>query len=243
MPTHCRTQREGILVLTNDFAGRSARLGVALAAILLLGACASNPPPPMPAPETYRIGAPDILSVLVLPDPAISRTVTVRPDGFITMDLIGDVEAAERTSAQIAEDIQRRVARFKRDASVTVSVEAARSKVISIYGEVARVGRMPLITQTRISEAIAAVGGPEFTAWKSRVRVIRTTGGETEVFRVDLGAIQNGDLATNMLLEGGDIIVVPPTPIARFGYFLQTIVFPYQQIIAPSLAGANLAGL
>lgn len=226
----------------NDFAGRSARFGMALAAILALAACASNPPPPMPMPDTYRVGAPDVLTVLVLPDPAISRTVTVRPDGFITMDLIGDVEAAERTSAQIAEDIESRVARFKRDASVTVSVEAARSKVISIYGEVARVGTMPLITQTRISEAIAAVGGPEFTAWKSRVRVIRTRGGETNVFQVNLGAIEKGDLATNMLLQGGDIVVVPPTPIARFGYFLQTLVFPYQQILSPGLAGANLAG-
>ena len=84
--------------------------------------------------------------------------------------------------------------------------------------------------------------GPQFTAWKSRVRVIRNEGEDTKVFTVNLSAIQKGNLASNMLLEGGDIIVVPPTPIAQFGYFLQQILFPFQQTLGPGLAGANLAG-
>lgn len=221
---------------------RSATLAGALLAILFLGACASQAPqPPLPTPETYRVGAPDVLAIHVLPDPAIMRTVTVRPDGFITFDLIGDVEAGGRTTAQIAEDIQRRIGRFKRDASVTVSVEAARSNVVSIYGEVGQVGLMALTTQTRVSEAIASRGGPTFLAWNSRVRVIRNQGDETEVFQVDLGAIQEGDLATNLLLEGGDVVVVPVTPIGRFGYFMQQFLFPFSQVIGPSLAAANLS--
>lgn len=227
------------------FANRSSILRTILAASILLGsACASNslsPLPVSPQPETYRVGAPDVLSIQALPDPVIARTVTVRPDGYITFDLIGDVEAAGRTCTQIAEDIARRLSRFKRDASVTVSVEAARSEVISVYGEVGRVGTMPLTTQTRVGEAIAAMGGTTFTAWNSRVRVIRADGEQTEVFEVDLGDIQDGNLATNMVLRGGDIIVVPPTPIARVGYFLQTILFPYQQILGPGLGAANLA--
>ena len=125
------------------FANRSSILRTILAASILLGsACASNslsPLPVSPQPETYRVGAPDVLSIQALPDPVIARTVTVRPDGYITFDLIGDVEAAGRTCTQIAEDIARRLSRFKRDASVTVSVEAARSEVVSVYGEVGRV--------------------------------------------------------------------------------------------------------
>jgi polysaccharide export outer membrane protein len=224
-----------------NFFRRVASILPALAASLLLGACASNPPPAaMPAPETYRVGAPDVLAINVLPDPAILRTVTVRPDGYVTFDLIGDIEAGGRTTAQIAEDIQRRISRFKRDASVTVSVEAARSNVVSIYGEVRSVGILPLTTQTRVSEAIASRGGPTFLAWKSRVRVIRNNGDETDVFQVNLAGIYQGDLATNMLLEGGDIIVVPPTPLGTFGYLIQQIVFPYQQILGPGLSAATL---
>jgi polysaccharide export outer membrane protein len=195
----------------------------------------------MPQPEPYRVGAPDILMIHVLPDPEIMRTVTVRPDGFVTFDLIGDVKAGGRTSAQIAEDIQRRIGRFKRDANVTVSVEAARSNVVSIFGEVRTVGTLPLTTQTRVSEAIASRGGPTFLAWNSRVRVIRERGDEPEVFQVNLRAIQSGDLATNVLLEGGDIVVVPPTPIGVFGYWIQQLLFPYQQVLGPGLSGAALA--
>ena len=223
---------------------RGSAVWAALAASLLLAGYASGPPsplPPSPEPETYRVGAPDLLLIQALPDPVISRAVTVRPDGYITFELIGDVEAAGRTPAQIADDIARRLSRFKRDASVTVSVEAARSDVVSIYGEVSRVGTMPLITQTRVGEAIAAMGGTTFTAWDTRVRVIRPGEESTEVLAVNLSDIKDGDLTTNIVLQGGDIVVVPPTPIARVGYFLQTILFPYQQVLGPGLGVANLA--
>jgi len=196
--------------------------------VLLLAACASYSPPPVENAATqYRVGAPDLLFIHVLPDPVIERQVTVRPDGLVTFDLIGDVQAAGRTSAQIAEDIQARIGRFKRDANVTVGVEAARSDVIAVYGEVGRVGVSPLVTETRIAEVIAAHGGPSPLARASHTRLIRTTGEEVEVFRVDLAAIQRGDLATNMLLQGGDIIVVPPTIRGRVGYFIRSLLFPY----------------
>ena len=236
----CMIQREGTFVHFVNDSRRTVR-GALLLAVLLLGACASAPPPPAPTPEAYRVGAPDVLQIHVLPDPEIMRTVTVRPDGYVTFDLIGDVQASGRTTAQIAEDIQRRIGRFKRDASVTVSLVSANSNIVSIFGEVRSVGTIPLATQTRVSEAIAARGGPTFLAWNSRVRVIRYYGAETEVFQVDIGAIQKGDLTTNMLLEGGDIVVVPVTPIGRFGYFLQQFLFPFQQVLGPGLAGANLA--
>lgn len=225
------------------FSRRAASLGAALLAGLFLSACASNPTGPVmtPTPEVYHIGAPDVLSIHVLPDPAISRAVTVRPDGFVTFDLIGDVEAAGRTTTQVAEEIQQRIRRFKRDASVTVGVEAALSDVVSIWGEVGAVGMLPLTTQTRVSDAIASRGGTTFLAWKSRVRVIRNSGDGTEVFKVNLKRIQDGDLASNVVLQGGDIVVVPPTPLGTFGYFIQQIVFPYQQVLGPGLAGANLA--
>ncbi|MEE2665547.1 MAG: polysaccharide biosynthesis/export family protein [Myxococcota bacterium] len=227
------------------FSRRAASLGAVLLAGLLLAACASNPVPPMPMSmpmsETYRVGAPDVLAIHVLPDPEIARAVTVRPDGFVTVDLIGDVEAAGRTTTQIAEEIQQRIRRFKRDASVTVSVEAALSNVVSIWGEVGAVGTLPLTTQTRVSQAIASRGGTTFLAWESRVRVIRNSEDGTDVYRVNLKRIHNGDFASNMLLQGGDIVVVPPTPLGTFGYFVQQIVFPYQQVLGPGLAGANLA--
>jgi polysaccharide biosynthesis/export protein len=84
----------------------------ALGALLTLGCASTSPPnlPPAKTAELYRVGASDELTVRVLPDPAIERVVTVRPDGRFSFDLIGDVEASGRTTDEIAADITQRSA-------------------------------------------------------------------------------------------------------------------------------------
>ena len=215
---------------------------LALVLISAFAGCASAPPPTAPIPALYRIGPPDQLSINVLPDPAISRRATVRPDGYITFDLIGDVKAAGRTTREITEDIEKRIARYKRDARATVSVEIAQSNTISIFGEVTREGSLPLSQQTRVSDAIARQGGLSMLAWETRIRLIRSDGKTTTVSRIDMAAIQRGDLSTNVLLQGGDIVVVPATPIGEFGYFLQSILFPFTSVIGPASSVARIAG-
>ena len=109
--------------------------------VLVFGAgCASPnpaPPPKAMAFETYRVGAPDVLSVTILPDPKIEREVIVRPDGMISIDLVGDVPAGGRTVEEIAQDVQKRIARYKRGAVVTVGVTRATSTSVSLLGEMA----------------------------------------------------------------------------------------------------------
>lgn len=215
---------------------------LALIVVSMLSACASAPPPSAPIPTLYRIGAPDVLRITVLPDPAIERTATVRPDGFITVDLIGDVKASGRTSKEIGEDIEKRIARYKRDARATVSVERAQSNTVAIFGEVGREGSVQLTQETRVADAIASQGGMSFLAWSSRIRLIRTNGETTTVSRVDMNAILRGDLATNALLQGGDILIVPPTPIGEFGYFIQSILFPFTSVMGPASSVARVIG-
>jgi polysaccharide export outer membrane protein len=229
--------REGI-VRNRQFIQRA----LVLIAASMLSACASAPPPTAPIPTVYRIGAPDVLRITVLPEPAIERGATVRPDGFITVDLIGDVKASGRTSKDVAEDIEKRIARFKRDARATVSVERAQSNTVAIFGEVGREGSLALTQETRVADAIARQGGMGFLAWSARVRLIRSDGEATTVSRVDMSAIMRGDLATNALLQGGDIIVVPPTPIGEFGYFVQSILFPFTSVMGPASSVARLTG-
>ncbi len=196
-------------------------------------------PPPVRSYENYRVGAPDRLSVSILPDPVITRDVVVRPDGMISVDLIGDVPASGRTVDEIARDVEKRVARFKRGASATVAVVEARSTAITILGEVRSNQTFPLLKETRVIEAIGMAGGTAPFASLGNVRVIRSQGGETSVIGVDLKAIQRGDLATNLMLIPGDVIYVPPTLLARFGYGVQALLFPFQPLmgIATSAAG------
>jgi polysaccharide biosynthesis/export protein len=212
------------------------RLGPASLALLLgfaLTACSGsgNSAPPGPQTLAYRVGPPDQLRITILPEPLIEREAVVRPDGMISVDLIGDVAAAGRTTEEIAADIEGRITRFKRDARVTVALFAALSSEITVLGEVGRPSTFPLSRQTRVVEALGTVGGTGVYAATSRLRLIRNTDGKVQVYTVNLSAIQKGDLRTNYLLQGGDLIYVPPGVMASIGYGLQAILFPFQQLI------------
>jgi polysaccharide export outer membrane protein len=213
----------------------AARLALASCALLLAGgltACTGTAgAPPGPQTLSYRVGPPDQLRITILPEPVIEREATVRPDGMISVDLIGDVAAAGRTTEEIARDIETRIGRFKRDARVTVALGAALSSEITVLGEVGRPATFPLSRQTRIVEALGTVGGTTVFAAKSRIRLIRTAEGKTQVYTVNLSNIQKGDLGTNYLLQGGDLVYVPPGVMATIGYQLQAVLFPFQQLL------------
>jgi polysaccharide export outer membrane protein len=208
---------------------RVAALGFALSTAL---ACASVAPLPPAEPfAAYRVGAPDQLLVSILPDPPIQAAVVVRPDGMITVELVGDVPAAGRTPEEIARDLEARIARFKRGAKATVSVVAANSTAVTVLGEVRRPSRFPMLQEMRVVGAIGQASGVTTFASQGRIRVLRFREGITTVHRVDLGAIQRGDLSTNIMLARGDVVYVPPTMWARVGYAVQAVLFPFQPVL------------
>ena len=198
----------------------------------LLAACSSpSSAPPPPVAQEYRIGPPDRLDISILPDPVIGRSVTVRPDGMISVDLVGDIPAAGRTTAEVARDIQNRISRYKRDAVVTVSLGAANSTEITVLGEVGSQRTFPIQRETRLIEALGQVGGVGMMADKDNIRIIRLVDGQSHIYYADVSAIEVGDLSTNYMLQGGDVIVVPPTTSAKIGYAVQAFTFPIQQIL------------
>ena len=218
----------------------TAALIAGAAAATALGCTTLTPSPVVESPLSYRVGAPDSLTISILPEPAIIAAVTVRPDGMITVPLIGDIPAGGRTIPEIAADIEERIARFKRDPHVTVALAGAASTDIVILGEVGRQSSFPLVKETRIVEAIGIVGGTTPFGSDSRIRVIRTVNGVTKVLRVNLNAIRKGDLSTNLMLVPGDFVYVPPTLWARFGYAINTLLFPFQPVLGMARSlGAN----
>jgi polysaccharide export outer membrane protein len=167
----------------------------------------------------------------------------VRPDGMITIQLIGDVQAAGRTPNEIAGEIEERIGRYKRGARVTVAVSKAESSAVTVLGEVRAPARFAIVKVTRVTEALGYVGGPTPFAQVSGIRVLRPTPHGTVVQPVDFGAIRDGDMSTNFALQGGDIVYVPPTLLAKIGYVVQQIFFPFQPIIGvgQSAAGTFIA--
>lgn len=225
------------------------RLGRVLALGAAAGlACSSLPPPPQvrtDAAETYRVGAADELAYRVLPDPAIEGTVVVRPDGRISLDLIGDVDAVGRTTQEIADEIERRIAQYRQGPLVTVSVQTATSHSIGVLGEVTRPGRFPVTEETRVADAIALAWGATKLAAKSRVRLMRWDGSRTVAYEVDLDDIEHGVGATNVVLLDGDLIYVPPAAPVAFGYELRRALYPIEallSVISGGLVGALTAG-
>lgn len=201
-----------------------------LATALFFTACTTPAPPPPVEWIDYRIGPPDQLGVTILPEPIISEDVTVRPDGMITIQLIGDVAAGGRTTNEVAADIQERITRFKRGAVVTVSLQSAQSDLITVYGEVGRPQTIPLTRQMRVSDALGTAGDVSNLANNDNIRVVRP-GNPTKVLIVDISAIRTGDLSTNFQLYGGDIIYVEPTFIAKIGYVVRQFLFPFDPIV------------
>lgn len=221
-----------------------ARTGLLCALVGSLACAGGNmvPPPQAPPIEGYVVGAPDNLRILILPDPEIERDVRVRPDGMISIDLVGDVQAGGLTPTQIAESIREKITRFKRDAAVSVTVIDSPSQFVTVYGEVTTPGTFSLTAETRVSEAIGQVGGTRPFASLNKIRVVRTDGANTQVLRVRLRDIEKGDLSTNFVVEEGDLIVVPPTGLARVGYAVQMLLFPFQPVISGAASVGAVAG-
>jgi polysaccharide export outer membrane protein len=209
------------------------KFAAAMLALLLVVAaqgCTTFDPIPPPKPgayAAYRVGAPDVLEVTILPEPIIQREVTVRPDGMISLDLIGDVPAGGRTIDEISADVETRISRFKRDASVTIALREALSTDITVFGEVRVPNTFPLTKETRVAEAIGLVRGETMMARTGKIRVVRSGGGESVVYLVNLNDIRRGDLRTNILLMPGDIVYVPPNIFARIGYAVNALLFPF----------------
>jgi polysaccharide export outer membrane protein len=227
--------------------GRSAAVARLLAVSALCAVACSTTvtaPPVAPAPEDYVVGAPDQLLIHILPEPEIERQVRVRPDGMISIDLVGDVQAAGRTPMEIAKAIEEKISRYKRDATVNVDVVTSPSRFVTVVGEVGRPSNLPLERVTRVTEVIGQVGGTRPFASLNNIRVIRQDGRDARVLDVRLADIQRGDLSTNVVLQEGDLVVVPPTLLARIGYTLQMIFFPFQPVVSTAgSVGGTAIGL
>jgi polysaccharide biosynthesis/export protein len=208
-------------------------------ALIGLGCTTPNPNPPPPVEYlAYEVGPPDQLVVTILPDPPVIENVTVRPDGMITIQLVGDVLAGGRTTTQIAADIQNRIGRFKRGALVTVALAGAQSALVTVVGEVRGPTTFPLTRQMRVSEAIGTVGGLTLFADDDELFLIRG-GTKTQVVKVDFDAIESGDLRTNVQVYGGDIIYVQPTILAKVGYAIQQVLFPFTPFFGVAATAAR----
>lgn len=159
----------------------------------------------------YRIGADDVLSINVWHEPEVSRNVTVRPDGRISLPLVGDVQAAGLTPPQLQAVLTRDFSKYLTNPAVSVIVAAILSQRINVLGQVLRPGTYPLVPPMTVLDAIAAAGGLQQFAKASKIYVLRTgPNGQAQRIKVQYKNILKGKRgADNVVLQTRDTVVVP----------------------------------
>jgi polysaccharide export outer membrane protein len=193
---------------------RSYVCGLTLA---LLGACAANRehavapnPADDPRRQPYVIGPSDVVTITVWKDPALSTEATVRPDGTLTMPVVGELRAAGRTIADLQQEAQKRVATLVNDAVVTVSVSEVNSYRFTVAGNVEHPGLFTSRYYLTVSEAIALAGGPNRYASTHDVVVVRPTQSGMERIAIDYDHILSGkNPEQDIVLRAGDAVRVP----------------------------------
>lgn len=162
----------------------------------------------------YKIGVDDRVQVSVWRNPDLSVTVPVRPDGMISVPLIGDVQAGGKTTSELAAVVKTKLSLYIRDPSVTIIVTELRSHEYLSRVRVTGAVRTARSTQYRqgmtVVDAVLDAGGLNEFAAPNRTKLYRTSEGKTKIYSIKLGDIlNNGKLETNMKLFPGDVISIP----------------------------------
>ena len=168
-----------------------------------------TPNPAKPPEEFYVIGAGDSIGINVWKEPSLSGSVKVRPDGYITLPLINEVQVVGLTTAQLRKLLEEKYKEFTTDPFVTIRVEGISSTEIFLVGEVGHSGAYQLNGNETILQVLARVGGLGIFADRSNIRVVRREGDKITQYIVDYDAIIKGDLKQDILLRPGDRIIVP----------------------------------
>jgi polysaccharide export outer membrane protein len=164
--------------------------------------------------DEYYIGVDDVVSVNVWKNPDLSIQVPVRPDGKISVPLAGEVIAGGRTPLDVAAEIKERLSKFIRDPQVSVILNELRSHEYLSRVRVTGAVRSPVSINFRqgmtIVDLVLAAGGVNEFASANSARLYRRINDKVENINISLDDILNsGDLETNILVQPGDILIVP----------------------------------
>lgn len=160
----------------------------------------------------YILGPEDVLEITVWRNVDLSKTVTVRPDGKISLPLIGDVSAVGKTTVQLADEISGKLKEYKENPQVTILVKEVNSYAIYVLGEVAHPGKFPLKSKTTLLQAVTVAGG--FTATAARNKIVVFRFGKDGASQIKIKASYDDIVLRegsnqNIELKPGDQIVVP----------------------------------
>jgi polysaccharide export outer membrane protein len=215
------------MLTTGPVIARKGMPVLVLLLLLLIGAFAQSNSTSHPAPATaatdkpatskahsdnsYVIGANDALAIDVWKEPNVSRSVSVRSDGKISLPLVGELQASGQTPQQLEQEITKRLQSYISEPEVTVIVTESKSQKVNILGMVARPGAYLLTSSTTILDAVAMAGGFKDFAKQKSIYVLRQApdGTQQKIPFNYKDVIKGKNPEQNIRLQAGDTVVVP----------------------------------
>jgi protein involved in polysaccharide export with SLBB domain len=180
----------------------------------------------------YRLTPPDVLLISAPGAPEIDGDQQmVRVDGMISLRLLGEVRVVGLTPEEVSAKLEDMLRRYYHDPQVHVRVGGYNSKRFYILGEVGGAGPQPYTGRDTLMDALARCQ-PNNLAWKENIKVIRPSPDASKKHTITVNVAkmtESGDMKMNVLLQEGDIVYVPPTPLAWMGLRLREIVWPMEE--------------
>ena len=157
----------------------------------------------------YALGTSDIIHVNVWKSAELSQTLTIGPDGFVSMPLLGDIHVAGLTTSELAHELARQMKDYIVNAQVTVSIVEIRSRQVFITGQIGKPGAYPLISPVTVLQLIAQAGGLNTFANRKSIFILRSGNAQARKLPFNYTTALRGDMKQNILLQPGDTVIIP----------------------------------
>ncbi len=184
------------------------RIVFVTAAVASLGLCQ------IAAADSYKLNPGDQVEISVWNEENLQKTITVLPDGMISFPLVGHLQAAGKSAAEIETTIAAKLDAYIADPEVNVTVTSTRGNVVFVVGKVLKPGPIVMIQSTTVMQALAMAGGLNEFASANSIKIIRRSGleegAQETLLKIRYSDLEKGnDLSSNHILNYGDVIVVP----------------------------------
>ena len=160
--------------------------------------------------DTYLVQPGDLLSIDIWKEKDLQRELMVRPDGGLDFPLVGNIDVSGKTVEQLRKELVEKLTKYVPDPVVTISVKQSLGNKIYVVGKVNKPGDYIVIRNTDVMQALSMAGGLSPYASENKIKILRREHGVLKAIPFKYSRVEKGeDLEQNIILQGGDVIVVP----------------------------------